>query len=175
VGTLSSGQEFIIRIDHRSLSYLNDQTLQSELQRKVMTKLMGLQFKVVYRKGKENLVADALSRMPTVMSMQICLEVKPQWVQEVINSYATDSQTQELLAQLAISSPNEHGYSLHQGIIRFGSQIWVGDNSTLMTKIISTFHSSALGGHSGAHATYIRVKMLFHWRGLKSDVENLIK
>jgi hypothetical protein len=72
-----------------------------------MTKLMGLQFKIVYRKGMENLVVDALSRMPTVMSMQSCSEVKPQWVQELINSYATDHQTHDLLAQLAISSPNE--------------------------------------------------------------------
>jgi hypothetical protein len=45
-------QEFIIRIDHKSLTYLNDQTLQSKLQRVVMIKLMGLQFKIIYI-GKE--------------------------------------------------------------------------------------------------------------------------
>jgi hypothetical protein len=72
-----------------------------------MTKLMGLQFKIVYRKGRENLAANALSRMPAVMSMHLCSEVKPQWVQEVINSYATSLQAQDLLAQLAISSLNE--------------------------------------------------------------------
>jgi hypothetical protein len=92
------GHEFVIRTDHKSLSYLNDQNLQSKLQRKAMTKLMGLQFKIVYRKGKGNLVADALSHMPTVMSMQSCSEVKPIWLHEVMNSYATDSLAQELLA-----------------------------------------------------------------------------
>jgi hypothetical protein len=92
------GHEFVIRTDHKSLSYLNDQNLQSKLQRKAMTKLMGLQFKIVYRKGKGNLVADALSHMPAVMSMQSCSEVKPIWLQEVMNSYATDSLAQELLA-----------------------------------------------------------------------------
>jgi hypothetical protein len=35
-------QEIIIKTDHRSLVYLNEQTLQSDLQRKAMTKLMGL-------------------------------------------------------------------------------------------------------------------------------------
>jgi hypothetical protein len=35
-------QEFIIRRDHRSLAYLNEQNIQSELQRKAMTRLMGL-------------------------------------------------------------------------------------------------------------------------------------
>jgi hypothetical protein len=52
------------------------------------------------------------------MNIQACSEVRPLWIQEVINSYATDARAQELLAQLALSSPNEKGYSLHQGIIR---------------------------------------------------------
>lgn len=54
-------QEFIIRTDHKSLTFLSEQNLHSDLQRKAMTSLMGLQFKVLYKKGKENLAADALS------------------------------------------------------------------------------------------------------------------
>jgi len=40
-------QEFVIRTDHKSLSDLSEQNLQFDLQRKAMTQLMGLQFKVV--------------------------------------------------------------------------------------------------------------------------------
>jgi hypothetical protein len=57
---------------------------------------------------------DALSRMPSVGQLIACSEVKPWWLQEVMNSYATDSHPHELLAQLAVVSPNEQGYSLHQ-------------------------------------------------------------
>ena len=46
-------QEFTIRTDHKSLAYLTEQNLHSELQRKAMTRLMGLQFKVVYRKARK--------------------------------------------------------------------------------------------------------------------------
>jgi hypothetical protein len=56
-----------------------------------------------------------------------------------------------------------------------GSQIWIGDNSTLITKIITAFHSCALGSHSRVQATYVRLKKLFHWRGMKSDVESFVK
>jgi hypothetical protein len=49
-------QEFVIKTDHKSLSYLCEQNLHSEMQRKEMTRLMGLQFKVVYKKGKENCI-----------------------------------------------------------------------------------------------------------------------
>jgi hypothetical protein len=79
----------------------------------------------------------------------------------VINSYVTDQHAMDPLAQLAVTSPNEQGYTLHQGIIRQGSQIWVGDNSALKTKLSSAFHSSVLGGHSGVHATYLRLKKMF--------------
>jgi hypothetical protein len=56
--------EFFIRTDHRSLACLSDQRLHTPWQQKVFTKLLGLQFRVVYRSGAENKVADALSRRP---------------------------------------------------------------------------------------------------------------
>jgi hypothetical protein len=62
---------------------------------------------------------------------------------------------------------------LNQGIIRVRSQIWIGGNSVLRTKIITDFHSSALGGHSGVQVTYVRLKKLFQWKGMKGDVEIL--
>jgi hypothetical protein len=126
-----------------------------------MTKLIGFQFKIVYRNREENVDADALSRMPSLVQLLACSEVKPLWLQEVLNSYATDSHAQDLLTQLAVVSLNGQGYSLHQGIIRLGQQIWVGDNSALRTKLITQFHSTAIGGHSGVHATYMRIKKLF--------------
>jgi hypothetical protein len=36
-----------------------------------MVKLMGLQFKFVYRKGKENVVADALRRVDETMTLAL--------------------------------------------------------------------------------------------------------
>ena len=62
-------QEFIIQTNHKSLSFLTEQNLQSDLQRKAMTCMMGLKFKVVYKKGKENLAADALSRVGHLMAL----------------------------------------------------------------------------------------------------------
>jgi hypothetical protein len=52
-------QEFIIQTDHKSLAYLKEQNLHSEMQRKAMTRLMGLQFKIIYKQSKDNLAADA--------------------------------------------------------------------------------------------------------------------
>ena len=56
--------EFTIFTDQRSLIHLSDQRLNTPWQQRVFTKLLGLQYKIVYKQGSENCVADALSRRP---------------------------------------------------------------------------------------------------------------
>jgi hypothetical protein len=167
--------EFLVKTDHSSLTFLEKQELQSPLQRKAMARLMGLQFKIIYRQGAENHAADALSRIGHLMTIQACSAVHPAWMQEVVNSYATDPAAQTRLTQLALSSPDEHGYELNQGLIHFQGRVWIGANAALQTKLIAALHSSAVGGHSGIQATYHRVKCLFAWTGLKTAVEDYIK
>jgi hypothetical protein len=157
------------------LAYLKEQNLHSELQRKAMTRMMGLTFKIVYKQGKDNLATDALSRVAQMLAAQAVSVLQPQWIQEVLNSYATDPQAQELLTQLAIQSPNEKGFSLDNGLIRKGNLIWIGSNSALQTRLITTFHSSPIGGHSGVNATYHRLKQNFTWKGMRSHIDSYIK
>lgn len=167
--------EFIIRTDHYSLSYLDDQVLQSPLQRKAMAKLMGLQFKICYKKGVENTAADSLSRVGHLLAVQACSEVRPAWVQEILNSYATDPEAQAKLTALAVLSPDPEGFALCHGLIRYRGRVWIGANSALQTKLIHAFHSSAVGGHSGTQATYHRIKRLFAWTGLKRAVTEFVQ
>ena len=137
---------FVIKTDHKSLTFLGEQQLQSELQRKAMARLMGLQFQIVYKKGVENRVADALCRVGAMMELVVLSEVQPVWIQEILNSYVTDVEAQELITQLLVHSPNEQGFSLQQGIVRKGDRIWIGSNSALRTKLIAALHDSAMGG-----------------------------
>jgi hypothetical protein len=167
-------QEFVILTNHKSLTYLNE-NLHSDLQRKAMTRLMGLQFKIVYKLGKENIAADALSRIAHLYALETVAVVQPQWIQEVLNSYATDPKAQQLLTELAIVNPNAKGFNLHQGLIRKQNLIWIAHNSALQTKLIAAFHSSAIGGHSGVLATYNRLKRHFYWKGKKKDVDSYIQ
>jgi hypothetical protein len=88
---------FIIKTHHQSLYQLGDQVLTTELQKKAMTKLVGLQFQFQYKKGVENNAADALSRVGHLLAVSALSVSQPVWLQEVVNSYVVDPVAQEWL------------------------------------------------------------------------------
>jgi hypothetical protein len=55
---------FLIFTDQRSLTHLNEQRLKIPWQQRVFTKLLGLQYQVVYKQGSTNRAANALSQRP---------------------------------------------------------------------------------------------------------------
>lgn len=68
---------FVIKTDHFSLKYLSEQRITTSLQQKGITKLLGLSYEIQYKKGVENLAADALSQEGSkprlsVMGLQLC-------------------------------------------------------------------------------------------------------
>jgi hypothetical protein len=49
--------------------------------------------------------------------------VVPVWIQEVVNSYQHDSEATSLLQRLAVVSPDEEGFTLSDGVIRYKNKI----------------------------------------------------
>jgi hypothetical protein len=113
---------FTIIIDHRSLVHLSEK-LTSEMQHKAFIKLMGLQYKLIYRKGKENSAADSLSRLPANNALYAISLSRPKWLESITEGYAADEQAKALLHELSLSSPNKNGYSLQQGLIRYKDRL----------------------------------------------------
>lgn len=57
------GKHFPIRIDHKSLKNILSQVIQTLEQQTFLFKLLGFNYTIEYRSGKENNAADALSRV----------------------------------------------------------------------------------------------------------------
>jgi hypothetical protein len=174
--------EFIISTDQRSLSYLSEQRLHTSWQQNVFTKLLGLNYRIQYKKGTENVVADALSRRSHETSVPLadsaCLAFSiPQskWLLEVIESYMQDEFSKCIIAKLALDSDAVPHFSWNGGILRYKTRIWVGNDKNLHLKLIQALHSSAVGGHSGIPITYRRMKQLFAWTGMKSAMHQFVK
>lgn len=56
------GQRFTIQTDQRNIKFFLEQKVATPEQQKWMAKLMGYDYEIVYRPGRENTAADALSR-----------------------------------------------------------------------------------------------------------------
>ena len=62
------GRHFIIKTDHFSLKYLMEQKISTSFQGKWLPKLLGYDYEICYKQGKQNVVADGLSRLPAANS-----------------------------------------------------------------------------------------------------------
>ncbi|XP_058000738.1 uncharacterized protein LOC131178812 [Hevea brasiliensis] len=85
---LEQGQ-FFIKTDHESIKYLLKQRFHTNLQQKGISKLFGFDYKILYWKGIENKVIDALSRKPEdEYSRHYCTVTHsvalPVWTQNVV-------------------------------------------------------------------------------------------
>jgi hypothetical protein len=161
--------EFHIVTDHKSLVQLMEQRLHTPWQQKVFARLLGLQYRIIYRKGTDNGAADSLSRAPHAhcSAMSVC---QPQWLDEVRQSYVSDAAAQELYRKLSSSTVVIPHFTLADGLIRYKGRLWIGADSALQSKLLQAMHSTAIGGHSGIPVTYRRMKQQFAWSGMKSAI-----
>lgn len=176
------GNHFIIKTDHQALKYLLEQQLHTSLQYKWMSRLLGMDYEIQYKKGTENIAADALSRCVehhknteekgVVAAISV---VQPLWIQQILLSYEEDEECQTIISKTVLDSINSDEYQYVQGIIKKGSKIYVGKNGGVRKQIIATLHSSALGGHSGQSACLQRIKLAFYWPNMKNDIITFIQ
>ncbi|KAH0694078.1 hypothetical protein KY285_021175 [Solanum tuberosum] len=164
-------QEFVVETDAshggigavlmqkgRPIAYFSKVT--SVIQQKGLTKLLGPDYEVQYKRGAENRVVDALSRQQegldsldnqdigNLMAISSCT---PTWVREIIGSYVEDAHVRYIITLLA-----------------------VGSHGTLRQQLISFFHDTPIGGHSGQLGTLKRLSQLFYWPKMKFMVNDYV-
>jgi hypothetical protein len=167
--------EFLIRMDHASLAHLMDQRLHTPWQHKVYMKLMGLQYRILYKKGVDNRVADALSRRPHPKLKSFAIsQPHPVWIQAIVDAYMHDATAQQLLQRLALHQDSSDSFTLRNGIIRKKNHIWLPADCQIQLQIIAEFHASPMGGHFGIPVTLRRLKQLFSWRGMTKSVHTFV-
>jgi len=75
--------KFSIQTDHNSLQFLLQQKTLSIEQQKWMEKLLAFDLEILHKKGRENVVADALSHKNEDNTICIALVVVPKWLNEI--------------------------------------------------------------------------------------------
>lgn len=58
---------------------------------------------------------------------------QPQWLSDVEASYTSDAHAQSLIAMLVIDEHVVLHFSFQDGLLRYKSRIWIGQDSALQT------------------------------------------
>lgn len=93
---------------------------------------MGYDYSILYKKGKENIVADALFKCPVPeIQLQTLTTITSNFLQKVQHSYTGDSHLQKLVDQLQTDPFSNPLYMLHAGILYRKGKIMLGHDSNL--------------------------------------------
>lgn len=97
------------------------------------------------------------------------------WLLELQQWYSTDEEGKSLLAKLALQSEASSPFSLCNGVIQFKNRIWLGSNKVLQSRVLVALHNSPVGGHFGAPVTLQKIKQLFYWPSMRTDVLQFVQ
>jgi hypothetical protein len=95
------GKCFQINTNHQSLKYFLEQCISSPKQQKWVTKLFGYDYEIIYNKGKDNVVVDALSRKYEDDGSLFSLSfIVPDWLQAIRQEWLHDPKSSHMIQQL---------------------------------------------------------------------------
>ena len=170
-------RHFKIRTDHFSLKFMLDQRITTSFQSKWLPKLLGFDYEIEYKKGKDNVVADALSRIEKQAELfnLVSGSVSNELMDAVMTTWSSDEGLHKTVEGLKNKTLTVTKYAwVNDQLLRKGKWV-VGNNETLRNQLIAHFHNSAVGGHSGVHATTKRITAFFYWKGLRKMVKQWVR
>ena len=93
------GRHFKVKTDHDSLKYILELRLSSEEQQKWVTKMVGYDFEIIYKKGKKSMVVDALSKKYEDVEALLCSLsiIQPDWIIEAREEWKNDPSVWKLI------------------------------------------------------------------------------
>eukprot|EP00253_Pinus_taeda_P019316 PITA_19316 len=170
------GRNFLLLTDHHSLTnYFSQPTLNAR-QARWADFLSGFDFDIKHLKGKENRVADTLSRKVHCL-YEITFSKWENSLQEMMKTAASqDAEYQRLKQQVPLSSkesPQEYEIS-KDGMLLYRKRLVVPNDNNLKNLILNEFHTSHYAGHPGYQKMLTALRKEYYWPGMKKHVAEYI-
>ena len=96
-------------------------------------------------------------------------------MEEVRKTWETDSNLQQLIAELTKDANSHPNYLWTNNILIRKGKVVVGQVPSLQRQIISLYHDSTVGGHSGAAVTSKKSGQMFYWKKLQKLVRQYVR
>ncbi|GJV20478.1 transposon ty3-G gag-pol polyprotein [Tanacetum coccineum] len=153
------------------------QKITTPFQSKWLPKLLGFDYEIEYKKGKENVVADALSRVQRQGELfSLLSEVTTNEFMEVVTKlWTTDLVLSKVIQGLKEGTAGNSKYTWHNQQLRRKGKWVVGADTEIRLALVKHFHNSAVRGHSGVPTTTKRLGSFFYWKGMRRMVKELVR
>ena len=188
------GQHFQIQSDHKPLETITKKPLTSapaRLQR-MLLRLQRYDYEMVYRPGKEMVLADSLSRLPSTadhteidLNTQVCLiQFSNPRLDEIRNETKKDEVLSQILQYVLEGFP-EHKHQMlpeTRTFWNFRDQITI-DNGILLNghrviipaSLKKSFLNDIHAGHLGVTKCQQRARTSIYWPNINKDIEQLVQ
>ena len=93
------GAKFVVRIDQKSLQFFLGQTISTATQQKWLVKLLGFDFQIQYKRGREKNMADALSRKSNILAYALSMPI-PNWIDPIKSEILANQYLQDIVERI---------------------------------------------------------------------------
>uniref|UniRef100_A0A1Y1MIJ6 RNA-directed DNA polymerase n=1 Tax=Photinus pyralis TaxID=7054 RepID=A0A1Y1MIJ6_PHOPY len=167
------GTRFKVITDHHSLQWLNSIKDPSGRLARWSMKLQQHDFTVEHRKGKENVVPDALSRAPLEVAWIDITTIQPdKWIRKMTtrikespDKYPIWRVEDNLLYKFV---PNNHG--IESNLVEWKLVI----PTEKRVEVLRMCHDEPTSAHLGSYKTFHKVAEKYYWPKMKSDVKKYV-
>lgn len=174
------GAKFSVVCDHYSLQWLDNlKNPQGRLGRWAL-RLQQFDYKVIHRKGRDNVVADALSRSVPVSCENIeldeneFLQTKDKWYLKLRNDILHNPLKFPLWR--VVGSKIYKHVQLDFAELHDSSDRWkLVLPKDMRRSALESCHSLPVGGHLGIYKTLSKVGRLYYWPGMRSSVAGFVR
>ena len=132
--------------------------------KKWVNNIQAFEFDIKYVKGNNNVVVDSLSRRLYISLM----DVAENWKAILEVGYAKGKFSCEIFD----GNNHDDRYNVLEGIRYYKYIIYLVPSSSLKEEILNKAHDSPLAGHLDFFKTYLMLREIFSWKGMKDDVMN---
>ncbi|KAL5820915.1 hypothetical protein ACOSQ3_022797 [Xanthoceras sorbifolium] len=160
-------KEFVIHTDHESLKHLKGQHKLNKRHAKWVEFIETFPYVIKYKKGKENVVADALSRRYVLLSTLDARLFGFNYIKELYVEDADFGNVFNACEKVAFGK-----FYRHDGFLFKETKLCV-PKSSLRELLVREAHGGGLMGHFGIAQTLDVLHEHFFWPHMKRDVERI--
>ncbi|KAE8698135.1 pentatricopeptide repeat-containing protein [Hibiscus syriacus] len=160
-------KEFVIHTDHESLKWLNGQGKLNKRHARWVEFIESFPYIIKYKQGKDNIVADALSRRYTRITRMHATVLGFAHIKEL---YPNDPDFSEIYKQCVKGAFNK--FYLVDGFLFRMNRLCIPQGS-LREFLVHESHAGGLMGHFGIHKTLDMVMEHFFWPHMRKTVEKI--